>query len=63
MIGDEDAFAELDFEPADFFLEFLDGDRIDAAEWFIQENQFGIGDERAGDSSFRRSPPLRVSAR
>ena len=52
MIGNQHALAELLFQPAHFALQVFDGDRIDAAEWFVEENQFGLGAECAGDFHF-----------
>ena len=39
VIGDQDAFAEFVLEPANFPLEVLDGDGVDAAERFVQQDQ------------------------
>ena len=64
VIGDQHALAELFFQAAHFALQIFDGDRIDAAEGFVEQDQLGIGDRGSAEiSSLRRSPPLRVSAR
>jgi hypothetical protein len=49
VIGDEDALAEFVFKSPHFNLKILDGDWVDAAEGFVEENELWIGDERAGD--------------
>ena len=51
MIGDQDAFAEF-FLSRRLPLQVFDRDGVDAAEGFIQQNQFGIGDQGAGDFQF-----------
>ena len=49
VIGDQHALAELLFQADDLALEVFDGDRIDAAEWLVEQDQLGLGDQRAGD--------------
>lgn len=49
VIGDEDAFAKFILEAANFGLEVLDGDGIDAAERLVEKNELGVGDQGAGD--------------
>src|SRR2546430_10572768 len=48
VIGDEDAQAAL-FEAADDFLHFVNRNRVDAAQGFVEQQQPGAGDQRAGD--------------
>ncbi len=48
VVGDEDAEAAF-AEAADNFLDFIDGDGIDAAEGFVEEEKLRAGDEGAGD--------------
>src|SRR4051812_43989495 len=48
MVGDQDAEAAV-AQAADNFLNFENGDGVNAAEWFVQEQEFGRGDKGAGD--------------
>ncbi len=52
VVGDKNAFSEFVLEPANFTLEVFDGDGIDAAERFVQEDELGIGDQCPGDFEF-----------
>ena len=56
VISDQHALAELVLQPFDFRLKVLDGDRIDAAEWLIQQDQHGLGDQRSGDLQLSAFP-------
>jgi len=51
VIGDEDRDASLG-EEADLGLEVFDGDGVYATEWFVEEDEFGVGDECACDFEF-----------
>ncbi len=51
VIGDEDGDASPG-ESADFCLEVFDGDGVYAAKWFVEEDEFGVGDECACDFEF-----------
>lgn len=48
VVGDEAGDAALG-EGADFLLDILDGDRVNAGEGFVEKDELGFGDEGAGD--------------
>ena len=52
MIGDQYALSKFMLKPENFLLQVLDRARIDTAEWFIQQNQHGVGHQRAGNFQF-----------
>jgi len=53
MIGDKHAQPPF-HEPADYFLDILDGDGIDTGKGFIQKHKLGVIDKRPGN--FHPSP-------
>ena len=48
VIGDQDAKSAF-FQSPDDFLHFVNGDRVNAAERFIEQQQLRTGHQRAGD--------------
>src|SRR5258708_22315307 len=51
IVGDEDGgFAQFRAEAQELALQIEPGDRVEGAEGFVEEKDFGIGGESAGDS-------------
>lgn len=48
VVGDEDGDAHA-LESADLLLQALDGQRINAREGLVEQDEFRIGDQRTGD--------------
>ena len=53
MTGNEDGHAEFIIEAFDHLTEFLDSDRIETIDGFVQNEEVGFGNERN-----RNSQPL-----
>ena len=61
MISDQHA-ETMTFELDDQLLDFGNGNRVNARQWFIKQEECRPGGEGACDLNPRRSPPERVSA-
>ncbi len=48
MVGDDDSDIAI-FQFGDNVLDVLDGDRVDSGEWLIEEDEFRVDGEGAGD--------------
>src|SRR5665811_2157246 len=50
MRDEHDRLVEIALQPQEFLLKFGTHDRVDRTEWFIHEQDVGIGDEATGDA-------------
>ena len=52
VLGDQHALAKLLLEAANFLLQIFHGDRIDAGERLVKQDQLGLSAQGAGDLEF-----------